>query len=89
MTVNPYRLAEQVWPGHWRESANCITADPDLFHPTDGNGHWIGRHQATEAKAVCSRCPVIAECLAWAMDEDYGIAGGLTAAERRVLKEAS
>ena len=37
-----------------------------------------------EARAVCAGCPVTAQCLEFARDRlPYGIAGGLTPAERR------
>ena len=38
-------------------------------------------HEA--ALRACTRCPVAATCLAWALrEEEYGVWGGLTAAER-------
>ncbi|MFC4950728.1 WhiB family transcriptional regulator [Pseudonocardia sp. GCM10023141] len=44
--------------------------------------------QIAEAKAVCARCPVTAECLGWALasGQDSGVWGGLTDAERRDLR---
>ena len=43
------------------------------------------------AKAVCASCPVRVECLehAIAVDERYGIWGGLTQDERRLLRESA
>lgn len=38
-----------------------------------------------QAKALCAQCPVIAECLAIGMDCEFGIFGGLTPSERKVL----
>jgi len=37
------------------------------------------------AKALCNRCPVKSECLEWAIyvKQAHGIAGGMTASERR------
>jgi hypothetical protein len=57
--------------------------DPELFFPVVEDGPLcVG--QAAAAKAVCAGCPVRAECLEWARDAlPYGIAGGLTAQERR------
>jgi WhiB family redox-sensing transcriptional regulator len=45
--------------------------------------------QAAEAKAICRRCPVIEECLTWALDsgQDLGVWGGQAEDERRVLKQ--
>lgn len=45
----------------------------------------LSREEA--AKRVCARCPVMVECREHAllMPEPYGVWGGLTAAERRVV----
>ena len=39
------------------------------------------------AKVVCQKCPVIAECLADALDNrtEFGVWGGMTERERRAL----
>ncbi len=70
----------------WRDRAACRTADPDLFFPsTNGAG---AQRQHRQAKTVCAACPVLAECLTFALDRglDYGVFGGLTADERRALR---
>lgn len=62
----------------------CKDADPDLFFP-EGKGHV----EATrEAKAICSACPIVEECLQVAMQngEKYGIWGGATTKEREYLR---
>lgn len=62
----------------------CKDEDPELFFP-EGKGHV----EATrEAKGICSRCPIVEECLAVAMKngEKYGIWGGTTAKEREYLR---
>jgi WhiB family redox-sensing transcriptional regulator len=40
-----------------------------------------------QAKAVCAQCPVIQNCLRWALAarEPYGVWGGLSAEERESL----
>ena len=40
---------------------------------------------------VCHRCPVRAECFAWAieLDDQLGIAGGTTTAERRAIRKTT
>lgn len=70
----------------WREQAACRTADPELFF-TSASGAAAQTHHR-QAKAVCVRCPVVADCLAFALDRglDYGVFGGLTAEERRALR---
>ncbi|WP_372495629.1 WhiB family transcriptional regulator [Saccharopolyspora soli] len=44
--------------------------------------------QLAEAKAVCRRCPVASECLAWSLEsgQDAGVFGGMSEDERRALK---
>jgi hypothetical protein len=74
-----------VTAADWRDRAACVDEDPDLFFPVVERG----AHAAPEiaaAKAVCLRCPVIGQCRTWARRSlPYGIAGGLTADERREL----
>lgn len=67
----------------WRHRAACRDEDPELFFPIGTSGPAL--EQVEQAKAVCRRCPVAAECLTWALDrpEEYGIWGGLTEGERR------
>ena len=67
----------------WRDRAACLTVDPEIFFPFDARGRAV--HVAEErAKAVCTGCPVRAECREFALAAlPYGIAGGLTAEERR------
>lgn len=87
MTVNPYRPAPPVHRGRWEDLANCATADPELFFPMGSGAPDRGR--IAQAKQVCRGCLVIAECLEASMTEPRGIAGGLTANERRLLRRAS
>ena len=70
----------------WRCRAACRDADPELFFPVGTAGPALA--QAEEAKRVCRRCPVRADCLRWAVDsgQDAGVWGGTTAEERRVLR---
>jgi hypothetical protein len=39
-----------------------------------------------EAKAICSKCPVVDTCLSLNIDEQYGIWGNTTERERRILR---
>jgi WhiB family redox-sensing transcriptional regulator len=65
----------------WAEDAKCLQADPDTFFPEKGGS-------TREAKRICAQCPVRAECLEYALDNDerFGIWGGLSERERRKLK---
>jgi WhiB family redox-sensing transcriptional regulator len=69
----------------WRDRAACRSADPELFFPVGDDGPALVRIAA--AKAICARCPVVAECLSFALVAvPDGIAGGLTVEERRGLR---
>lgn len=73
----------------WRRDALCGQTDPEAFFPEKGGS-------TREAKAVCNGqtarglgpCPVRAQCLQHAVDNDerFGIWGGLSERERRKLK---
>lgn len=69
----------------WREAAACREhgVDPEIFFPVGETGPAL--RLIREAKAVCARCPVIAECREWALraGEPDGIWGGMTTTERR------
>ncbi|ANZ35288.1 WhiB family transcriptional regulator [Lentzea guizhouensis] len=70
----------------WRAKGYCKYEDPELFFATGNSGPAL--LQIAEAKAVCRRCPVTSECLAWALEsgQDAGVWGGMTEDERRNLK---
>jgi WhiB family redox-sensing transcriptional regulator len=65
----------------WQERALCAQTDPEAFFPEKGGS-------TREAKRICGRCEVKAECLEYALghDERFGIWGGLSERERRRLK---
>lgn len=70
----------------WRHRAGCRDEDPELFFPVGNSGPAL--LQIAEAKTVCRRCPVISDCLTWALDtgQDAGVWGGMSEDERRALK---
>ena len=70
-------------PEVWRADALCAQTDPEAFFPEKGGS-------TREAKAVCRSCPVISECLEWALthDQRYGIWGGTSANERAALRRS-
>ncbi len=72
----------------WIERARCRDEDPDLFFPTGTTGPAM--EQTERAKALCRSCPVVRECLAWALDtcQDAGVWGGLDEEERREIRRA-
>jgi hypothetical protein len=69
----------------WRARAECAGRDTDIFYGADGTrGRPVARSYEQRAKAICRRCPVARECLAYAIrtNEPWGIWGGLTPDER-------
>lgn len=66
----------------WRHRAVCRNVEPELFFPA---GNWSPQQEAI-ARAVCSRCPVIQECLDYALAESewFGMWGGMTTNQRRI-----
>ncbi|MFF7655841.1 WhiB family transcriptional regulator [Streptomyces sp. NPDC007983] len=71
----------------WWQSAACVDEDPELFFPVGAAGPAAQAQQA-QAKEVCHRCPVIHQCLAYALDTGvtHGVWGGTDEEERRVLR---
>lgn len=83
---------------NWRELAACRSAEPDLFFPAPAGGQGgvsAGGQsgvstdgEAERAKAVCAECPVRRECLQFALAtrQAYGIWGGMSEHERRIVQ---
>lgn len=72
----------------WRQYAKCAGLPIELFFaPEQMDGRKLPRTYYNEAKKVCQTCPVINQCLERGMDEEYGVWGGLTKAERRHIKK--
>jgi len=72
----------------WRSKAACLGADNELFFPIGCSGPALD--QIEQAKVYCRRCPVISECLEWAMatGQHSGIWGGMSEEERRALRRS-
>jgi WhiB family redox-sensing transcriptional regulator len=71
-------------PGlEWKQLGLCPQVDPDMWFPERGSS-------VKEAKRICRDCPVRAQCLEYALDNDerFGVWGGLSERERRKLKRA-
>lgn len=69
----------------WQLRGSCRSMDPEIFFPTGISGPSAARTRT--AKRVCHDCPVIAQCLTWALrrGEEWGVWGGLSEYERRRL----
>ena len=84
MTENLLEFSRDTW---WMEFALCREVGGDLWHPDEGEGQT---YMTNRAKEVCNRCPVIEECLGYAMKhgEVLGVWGGTTPAERKRMRKA-
>ena len=72
----------------WRHRAACRDEDPELFFPVGKGGPTL--RQIAEAKTVCRRCPVTAECLQEATERGLeGVWGGTSEDERRRTSRAA
>jgi WhiB family redox-sensing transcriptional regulator len=84
---NPPRRPDLPAPPTSLADAACKGEAPDLFFGPDAE--FVNARQVREekAKAICARCPVRPDCLAYALDsgEMFGIWGGLNEDERRAL----
>lgn len=72
----------------WQFLAACRGEDTaDFFPPPHPETREDREARESRAKAICGVCPVRAECLDYALSvrESYGIWGGRSEAERRVL----
>ena len=62
----------------WQDRARCAGAGLELFFPDGGD--------TRRAKAFCAGCQVWGDCLAYGLEEDHGVWGGLNRAERARLR---
>lgn len=78
--AEPVTLANLPSVGAWADKGRCNTAPTELFFP--GRGESL-----TEAKRICGGCPVVADCLAYALPHWrlQGVWGGTSARERRQM----
>jgi WhiB family transcriptional regulator, redox-sensing transcriptional regulator len=72
-------VVAEEWTQEWASQARCSSQDPDALFVRGKAQH--------DAKAVCKACPVLAQCLAEALDNrtEFGVWGGMTERERRAL----
>lgn len=79
--MNVTTLRQLIDIPEWMADAACAGMDPDTFFPHDTDG-------ATAAKAICRRCDVQIECLAYALEQDekLGIWGGMGQRQRERIR---
>jgi WhiB family redox-sensing transcriptional regulator len=68
----------------WRDLAACAGMETHWWFPNNAGTNWA----AKRAKDICDACPVQQECLDFALthDVEYGIWGGRSPNERRLLR---
>lgn len=68
----------------WMARAVCASSDPEAWFPEKG----ASAHRAIK---ICGTCPVIDECLQFALDNnEKGVWGGTSHSERlRLIRRAS
>ena len=78
-------LSDLLWEPDesWRDDAACAGSGADLFFPVSEEDP-----QVDAAKQVCAACPVLDDCLAYALstNQTEGVWGGMTGTERRRLR---
>ena len=81
-TVEPAMLSRP----NWQADAACRDLPVDWFFPEQGPNAW---YQLRQAVAVCQDCPVIADCLNYALTFEPrslpGIWGGTSENQRRAM----
>ncbi len=81
MSISPavQTSTEGQWVTEWAPLGRCAGSDPDAL--------FVQGKAQRAAKVVCKGCPVVAECLADALDNrtEFGVWGGMTERERRAL----
>ena len=73
--------------GPWHAEAACRSDEAGLFFAPSKEPTAARLSREEAAKRVCARCPVMLSCREHALlqPEPYGVWGGMTAAERRVV----
>jgi len=85
------RLTGDAWWARVAGQARCADSglDPDQWYPVS-TGPARARHEAAAAIAVCTSCPVRAQCLELSLRHwdtgQHGIWGGLVAGDRAHLR---
>lgn len=69
---------------NWKQQGECGTKDSATFYPERKSSVPV------EAKEICGRCAVRAQCLVFALrtKEPHGVWGGLSSAQRTQLRKS-
>lgn len=73
---------------NWEKEALCRGKDNEIFFPDEAQ--QMTAKKIKNAKAICTGCPVRAECLFTSItnEEKFGIWGGFSPRERSVIRRA-
>ncbi|MDO5711902.1 MAG: WhiB family transcriptional regulator [Micrococcales bacterium] len=79
ISLTPMRRRPSTLIEDWAPQAACGAVEPDAL--------FVQGAAQQQAKQICLRCPVVAECLADALDNrtEFGVWGGRTERERRAM----
>ncbi len=71
----------------WNQAAACRGEPLGVFFGPDREIRSVRAAREARAKAVCGRCPVRGECLAWAVTGQvrFGVYGGTNEVERGLM----
>lgn len=82
-----------MFPGPWADEARCLEVDPTLWfweppEPGAPKKRYDELSTNNQAKLICGRCPVQAQCLEYAVTngERFGVWGGTLPRERAQLR---
>jgi WhiB family redox-sensing transcriptional regulator len=84
VTYGPTQLATEL-VADWRAQAACSGYPNSLFFPSSDG---VDEGSIERAKAICAVCPVIDDCLEYALETNQrsGIWGGTSERERKSLR---
>ena len=87
LTVDDIAPATETWVA----LAPCRGADALFYPPLRGESATARKRREDQAKEICSRCPVQADCLQYSLRarQRLGIWGGLNEKERRLQTRAT
>lgn len=73
--------------GAWRDDASCKEMGNAEFFATFNNNGKEAQERLRQVRAICTACKVNKECLDFAVRNEiaYGVWGGMTASERKVM----
>lgn len=69
-------------PEPWMADAACAQVDPELWFPEKGGS-------SAAAKRICQSCPVLQQCLGYAVEHfELGVWGGTSDKQRKAMRAA-